>query len=61
MIEESGKDLRIEHDRHTVGLFPRGLWEDAIAAAGLNLVTADQSKLEAESGVIFVAKAPSAS
>ena len=61
MIKEAGKELRIEHDRHMVGLFPRRFWEDAIATAGLDLVTVDQSKLEAESGVIFVAKAHSTS
>jgi SAM-dependent methyltransferase len=33
-----GEELRVVHDRHTLGLFPRATWERLIAEAGLELV-----------------------
>ena len=33
-----GDDIRIVHDRHTLGVFPRATWERLIADAGLQLV-----------------------
>ena len=38
-----GDELRVVHDRHTLGLFPRATWERLIADVGLELVdtTAD--------------------
>jgi SAM-dependent methyltransferase len=33
-----GDDVRVVHDRHTLGLFPRATWEHLIADAGLELV-----------------------
>ena len=32
------EDLRVVHDRHTLGLFPRSTWEQLIVEAGLELV-----------------------
>jgi len=33
-----GDELRVVHDRHTLGLFPRATWESLIADAGLELL-----------------------
>jgi len=44
-----GEELRVVHDRHTLGLFPRPTWERLIAGAGLELVeitVADPYELE---------------
>ena len=41
LLREPGGPTRVEHDPHTLGLFPRGTWERLIAAAGLELVDVD--------------------
>jgi SAM-dependent methyltransferase len=33
-----GEELRVVHDRHTLGLFPRATWERLVEEAGLELV-----------------------
>ena len=35
LLREPGGPTRVEHDPHTLGLFPRATWERLIAAAGL--------------------------
>lgn len=34
LLREADRSVRVEHDRHIVGLFPRSLWLDTLAAAG---------------------------
>jgi SAM-dependent methyltransferase len=36
MLRE-GKDLRVEHDQHTMGLFPRDVWLSLLADAGFEV------------------------
>jgi SAM-dependent methyltransferase len=53
-----GEELRVVHDRHTLGLFPRATWERLIAAAGLELVdTTVENPYELEQAA-FVARRP---
>jgi SAM-dependent methyltransferase len=53
-----GDELRVVHDRHTLGLFPRATWERLIAAAGLELVdTTVENPYELEQAA-FVARRP---
>jgi hypothetical protein len=33
-----GEELRVVHDRHTLGVFPETTWTQLIAEAGLELV-----------------------
>ncbi len=54
----SGDELRIVHDRHTLGLFPRATWERLIADVGLELVdTTVENPYELEQAA-FVARRP---
>ena len=39
MLLEPGKPVRMEHDHHVEGLFPRGTWQRLFAAAGFELLT----------------------
>ncbi|MCE3287780.1 MAG: SAM-dependent methyltransferase [Gaiellaceae bacterium] len=53
-----GDELRIVHDRHTLGLFPRATWERLIADVGLELVdTTVENPYELEQAA-FVARRP---
>jgi SAM-dependent methyltransferase len=53
-----GEELRVVHDRHTLGLFPRTTWEGLVAAAGLELVdTTVENPYELEQAA-FVARRP---
>lgn len=53
-----GDELRVVHDRHTLGLFPRATWESLIANAGLELVdTTVEDPFELEHAA-FVARRP---
>jgi SAM-dependent methyltransferase len=53
-----GDELRVVHDRHTLGLFPRATWERLIADAGLELVdTTVENPYELEQAA-FVARWP---
>ena len=36
LLREKGGDVRVVHDRHIEGLFPREVWLDAFRAAGLS-------------------------
>ena len=52
------EELRVVHDRHTLGLFPRATWERLIADVGLELVdTAVENPYELEQAA-FVARRP---
>jgi len=54
------EELRIVHDRHTLGLFPGATWERLIADAGLELVdTTVEDPFELEHAA-FVARRPAA-
>ena len=53
-----GDELRIVHDRHTLGLFPRATWERLIVDVGLELVdTTVENPYELEQAA-FVARRP---
>jgi SAM-dependent methyltransferase len=53
-----GDELRVVHDRHTLGLFPRDTWTRLIADAGLELVdTTAENPYELEQAA-FVARRP---
>jgi SAM-dependent methyltransferase len=39
MLREPGQPLRVEHDHHTLGIFPRATWERLFRAAGYELLT----------------------
>jgi SAM-dependent methyltransferase len=54
-----GDQLRVVHDRHTLGLFPEATWKRLIAEVGLELVdTTVEDPYELEQ-VAFVARRPS--
>ena len=56
VVRGPGDELRVVHDRHTLGLFPRATWERLIAAAGLELVdTTVENPYELEQAA-FVAR-----
>ncbi|MGI8885689.1 MAG: class I SAM-dependent methyltransferase [Gaiellaceae bacterium] len=38
VLMEDGKEIRVEHDHHTCGVFSDAVWRDLIAAARLELV-----------------------
>jgi SAM-dependent methyltransferase len=53
-----GDEVRVVHDRHTLGLFPRATWERLVADAGLELVdTTVENPYELEQAA-FVARRP---
>jgi ubiquinone/menaquinone biosynthesis C-methylase UbiE len=53
-----GDELRVVHDRHTLGLFPRATWERLIGDVGLELVdTTVENPYELEQAA-FVARRP---
>jgi hypothetical protein len=58
IARDAGDDLRVVHDRHTLGLFPRATWERLIAGAGLELVdTTVENPYELEQAA-FVGRRP---
>jgi SAM-dependent methyltransferase len=53
-----GEEVRVVHDRHTLGVFPRATWERLVAEAGLDLVdTTVEDPYELEHAA-FVARRP---
>ena len=53
-----GEEIRVVHDRHTLGVFPRATWERLIADAGLELVgTTVENPYELEQAA-FTARRP---
>lgn len=58
LTREPGEDVKVAHDRHTLGVFPEATWEQLIAQAGLELVdttVVDPFELE---HAAFVARCP---
>jgi SAM-dependent methyltransferase len=53
-----GDELRVVHDRHTLGLFPRATWERLIADVGLELVDTSVENPFALEQAAFVARRP---
>jgi hypothetical protein len=53
-----GDDLRIVHDRHTLGVFPEATWRRLIADAGLELVDTTVENPYALEQATFVARRP---
>ena len=54
----TGHDVRVVHDRHTLGVFPRATWEQLVGDAGLELVdTTVEHPYELEQAA-FVARRP---
>lgn len=39
LIREKGKRVRLEHDRHVIGLFPKAVWIDQMRIAGFTVET----------------------
>ena len=55
-----GAELRVVHDRHTLGLFSEATWKRLIAESGLELVdTTVENPYELEQAA-FVARRPTA-
>ena len=53
-----GEDVRVVHDRHVLGLFPRATWERLVAETGLELVdTSVENPYELEQAA-FVGRRP---
>ncbi len=40
LLREANGEVRVEHDRHLEGLFPRALWQEAFRSAGLSATSA---------------------
>ena len=58
LTREPGEDVKLAHDRHTLGVFSEATWEQLIAQAGLELVdttVVDPFELE---HAAFVARCP---
>ena len=55
LIHVPGCPIRLEQDRHTMGLFPRATWEKLIEASGLELLDVDIDPGTAEQ-VVFAAR-----
>ncbi len=56
MLREPGRPVRVEHDAHTVGLFPIGTWLRLISEAGLEPVEVDVPDPYAGEHHVFVAR-----
>lgn len=58
MARGPGEEVRVVHDRHVLGLFPRATWERLVLDAGLELVdTTVENPYELEQAA-FVGRAP---
>ncbi|HWQ25003.1 MAG TPA: class I SAM-dependent methyltransferase [Gaiellaceae bacterium] len=58
MLREPGQHVRVVHDQHTLGLFPRQTWLDLLAEAGLEPVEPDVDDPPAGEHVFFVTRRP---
>jgi hypothetical protein len=58
LLRESDGTVRVEHDRHVEGLFPRGTWLQLLSEAGFEArsVPFEHSELEPGSHEVFVAR-----
>jgi hypothetical protein len=58
LLREPGKPLRVEQDRHTVGLFPESTWHRLLEEAGLELVDPRVEDPHAGEHAVFAARRP---
>jgi SAM-dependent methyltransferase len=60
LLRDSDGSVRVEHDRHIEGVFPRARWLQLFAAAGFeaDVVAFDHSELEPGMHEVFVAHRP---
>jgi len=56
VLREPGRALRVEHDHHTCGLFPRETWLRGLSKAGLEPVHVDVEDPFADEHEVFVAR-----
>lgn len=56
LLRAPGEPARIEHDTHTLGLFPRSVWLEGFARAGLTLNDLDVDDPHAGEHVVFVTR-----
>jgi SAM-dependent methyltransferase len=63
LLRDADGSVRVEHDRHVEGLFPRATWLELLADAGLEAraVPVEHSELEPGSYELFVATRPNGS
>ncbi len=61
MLREADGTVRVEHDRHIEGLFPRAEWLRILADVGFEarVVPFDHSELEPGSYELFIGRKPS--
>ncbi len=58
VLMKEGREIRVEHDHHTCGVFPEAVWHRLIADAGLDLVDVDVDDPNAGEHAVFVARRP---
>lgn len=58
MLREPGAAVRVEHDHHTCGLFPRETWLRLLIEAGLEPIRVDVGDPFADEHEVFVARKP---
>ena len=60
LLRSGDGEVRVEHDRHVEGLFPRATWLDALTAAGFEtrVVPLEHSEVEPGAHEVFVASRP---
>ena len=60
LLREANGDVRVEHDQHIMGLFPRRTWLQLLSEAGFDAeaLPFDHSTLTPGSQEIFIAKRP---
>ena len=56
VLRQPGKPIRIEHETHTGGLFPRATWLRLMCEAGLDPVEVDVPDPYADQHTVFVAR-----
>ena len=56
VLREPDEPVRLVHDQHTLGLFPEATWHNAIAEAGLELVSTRVENPFTEEQATFVAR-----
>ena len=59
-VREAGGAVRVEHDQHITGLFPRSTWLQLLSETGFDAeaLPFDHSTLEPGAQEIFMAKRP---
>ena len=63
LLRDSDGSVRVEHDRHVEGLFPRATWLRLFAEAGFrhNVLPLEHSELEPGSHEVFICVRPASS